>query len=57
MAAKSCARRPRERRDPYRVMSLLGTMADIEFHDARLWLWLPAVAGTTVECGERARLS
>src|SRR5258708_17855998 len=40
-------RRPGERRDPYRVISLVGTVADAFGHNERRWLWVPALAGTT----------
>src|SRR6478736_3954030 len=47
MTSKSSLCRPGERRDPYRVISLGGTVADTFRNHARRWLWVPAFAGTT----------
>src|SRR5437667_10504029 len=40
-------RRPGARRDPYRVISLLGAVAETFVHNKGRWLWVPAFAGTT----------
>src|SRR6185312_9773947 len=45
--ARNQPRRPGERRDPYRVISLVGAVAETFRHHARRWLWVPAFAGTT----------
>src|ERR1700736_6167199 len=42
-------------RDPYRVMSEMGTRADAFQSNRRLWLWVPAFAGTTVRLLLRRR--
>src|SRR5712672_232658 len=40
-------RRPGERRDPYAVASRFKTVADAIRSKQRMWLWVPAFAGTT----------
>src|SRR5881396_198321 len=52
MVSKLSIGRPCERRDPYRMISVVGTMGETFRHHDRRWLWVPAFAGTT---GERAR--
>ncbi len=39
--------RPGERRDPYAVPYEKGTAVAASLHHERLWLWVPAFAGTT----------
>src|SRR5665647_3290422 len=39
--------RPGERRDPYSVFYLTGSVLDTSIHNHRRWLWVPAFAGTT----------
>src|SRR5215210_721476 len=39
--------RPCESRDPYSAASRFGTVADSFCSKKRLWLWVPAFAGTT----------
>src|SRR4051812_33305250 len=53
MATTSHSRRPGVRRDPYRVMSRGGTIAETFRSYVRRWLWVPTFAGTT--WGESAR--
>src|SRR5713101_6987023 len=52
-SASRYTRRPGERRDPYAVSFLLGTMSDAFCNNDGRWLWVPAFAGTT--CGEILR--
>src|SRR5882672_10770062 len=40
-------RRPGARRDPYRVISRCGAVAETFHHHEGRWLWVPACAGTT----------
>ena len=42
--ARNQPRRPGERRDPYRVISLVGAVAETVRHHTRRWLWVPAFA-------------
>ena len=40
-------RRPRESGDPYTLSPWQFAVAINRFHVSRLWLWVPAFAGTT----------